>query len=255
MSTRRYKPKKEKEKKDGVKRVYPVTRDKRIEDGTHPVYECLEIEDENKQLAKIEELVAKGESVTFLDSSCNSLLLWAARHGRARLVKFLLDQGMDINKAELHRMTPLSNACKNGHLEVVKTLLDNGAKMDSKSIQCACANGHLEVVRILLDRGSEIDVGVADNQLPLFLASNPKIVKLLKLHGANIDARGESGRTSLMEAYGADEVKKLLKMGADVNVRNNDGNTALDIAKKYYNPEKVKILTEATKLSAENYSH
>jgi len=53
----------------------------------------------------------------------------------------------------------LRSASENGHLEVVRLLLDRGAEIhagEDYSLRWASHNGRLEVVRLLLDRGAEI---------------------------------------------------------------------------------------------------
>ncbi|RPB22051.1 ankyrin, partial [Terfezia boudieri ATCC MYA-4762] len=63
-----------------------------------------------------------------------------------------------VNRTALHL------AAENGHLEVVKVLLDKGATMDATTwyknrtaLHMAAENGHLEVVKVLLDKGATIN--------------------------------------------------------------------------------------------------
>ncbi len=63
--------------------------------------------------------------------------------------------------------TPLHEACNHGYLEVVQTLLDNGAAInDPGGTHCggvtplidAVINGHTDVVSLLVERGADLSV-------------------------------------------------------------------------------------------------
>ena len=48
-----------------------------------------------------------------------------------------------------------------GHCDIVKILLDNGAKFDicdGEPLRLACKRGHCEIVKILLDKGAKINI-------------------------------------------------------------------------------------------------
>jgi ankyrin repeat protein len=51
----------------------------------------------------------------------------AARWGHVEMVKYLLSQNVDINKAGATWATPLAWAKKRGHTEIEKILTDAGA--------------------------------------------------------------------------------------------------------------------------------
>ena len=99
-------------------------------------------------------------------------------------------------------------ACGNGHLEVVRLLLEKGADINSRnlfgetSLDIACYKGHLEIVRLLLERGADMGAQKAKqtpHQTSLHFAcsaSHFDVVQLLLEKGADKDAIDERGRTA-----------------------------------------------------------
>ena len=89
-----------------------------------------------------------------------SALMMAAFMGRLDLVKRLIND----KKAEFSHpgWTPLHYAATNGHLDIVRFLLDKGAYVDPESpnqttaLMMAVRGGHIHVVKELLDRGANL---------------------------------------------------------------------------------------------------
>ena len=55
-------------------------------------------------------------------------------------------------------------ACRLGHLEIVRLLLNNKAPIDTWAVRDAARNGHLEVVKLLLQQGAPVSIWVIDNK-------------------------------------------------------------------------------------------
>jgi ankyrin repeat protein len=89
----------------------------------------------------------------------------AARNGHVEVVRVLLEGGADVQRVNVDTNTALHTAAQNGHLEVCRLLLDSGAKVDTvgqfkeTALMGAASNGHLEVCRLLLDSGAEVNIG------------------------------------------------------------------------------------------------
>jgi len=107
----------------------------------------------------------------------------------------------------------------------------------------AAGNGHTDVVKLLIDNGAYVNAeGIYGWTALHALAWNGRnnkakeIAGLLLTNGANVNAKTDSGETPLMLAS-ADGYKDiverlLLAKGVDVDVENNNGKTALSFARE-----------------------
>ncbi len=98
-------------------------------------------------------------------------LISAARNGNLEKIKSLLDEkggDIDIDAFDNNNHTALIWASLNGHTQIVRKLLDNGADTDFSdnrghtALILAALNGYIEIVRRLLDKGA--DVNAANNE-------------------------------------------------------------------------------------------
>jgi hypothetical protein len=114
----------------------------------------------------------------------------ATNSGYLEVVKTLLDNGADATDDGDN--TFLLNACEEGHAEIVKLLIDNGSDVshnDHQPIKDASHYGKIEVVKVLLDNGADATDG-GDN-IAIDWAdsrSHIEIVELLKRHGAVLES-------------------------------------------------------------------
>ena len=67
------------------------------------------------------------EDLNVPDNAGNSPLQIAALEGFVDIVRFLVEKGAQVDSRNIDKETPLIDAVENGHLEVVKLLLDCGA--------------------------------------------------------------------------------------------------------------------------------
>jgi hypothetical protein len=113
----------------------------------------------------------------------------AARKGDAAAVKKLLDEGVDIDTKFRYNRTALSFAADRGHVEVVKLLLDRGADVNAKdtfynataltwAVNPAMGRTpqHAEVVRLLLQHGAR---GKEDALMPAASRGDVDTVKVI----------------------------------------------------------------------------
>jgi ankyrin repeat protein len=151
------------------------------------------------------------------------LLTRAAKEGHLGIVKLLLERGIDVNTGMTTWGTSLHPAALFGHEEVVSTLLNSGADVYRRSVSgCtallyASVNGHVAVVRLLLQ----------------------------SMGGRGLDERKANGCTALWCAcaYGhADVVRALLLAGADHSIASISGTMPKQIAQNNYHPECASLI-------------
>lgn len=139
---------------------------------------------------------------------------------------------LDVNAAEPDGSTALHWATYAVDKELVRALLDAGAKADisnrygSTPLTEAVKLGDVELVGMLLDAGADADSANEDGQTALMLASSLgslEIAELLVDNGADVNAIERfRGQTALMWAAAEnrpDVVELLIKHDADVSVR------------------------------------
>lgn len=100
-------------------------------------------------------------------------LVKAAANGNLDKVKVLLQENINVNM-RVEERTALCHAARNGHLEIVNSLISAGADVDLKEqeegfnpLLDAAYAGNLEVVRVLLAAGADVQVKVNDCLNPL----------------------------------------------------------------------------------------
>lgn len=136
----------------------------------------------------------------------DDILIDACKKGQHKIViEFLNTKTVDMvahSRAESASKgrTPLVCACgsqSEGHLEIIKTLLDRGVSNVDESatsnwtpLQRACWEGHVQVVQLLLARGATLEKASNGGQTALHRAcqrGHTDVIKLLLQHGANLD--------------------------------------------------------------------
>ena len=124
-------------------------------------------------------------------------------------VKALIDSGADVNQVNCRDETAVIWAARDGKAKILKLLIENGADLNKKdcdgntAIMLAVIHGQTEIVEILLEHQADINAVNSQGDTALILASSskkPTIVNLLLHGGANIEAINSNGLTALQAA-------------------------------------------------------
>ena len=173
----------------------------------------------------------------------------AAKDGRIGRLRCFLEQRTKheismLIHAKTNGATPLIMSGRNGHLEVVKYLIENcqaeieqvgSVTIDGETIEgapplwCAAAAGHLHIVKYLVEHGANVNKTTYTNSTPLRAAcfdGHFDIVQYLVEQKADIEIANRHGHTCLMISCYKKHlsiVQYLLDLKAEVNRKSVKG--------------------------------
>ncbi|KAK3099613.1 hypothetical protein FSP39_007044 [Pinctada imbricata] len=225
--------------------------------GWTPLQLCLN--QNNESLALL--LIDRGCDVHLHDKNNVAPFEEALIKGQTKVVRKMLNKGVDPNTPLSSGDPPLCVMCKRGMKDCVKELVQVGKcslntvnQKGESPLYIASNEGYDGILRILLEAGGDSDAIHKDTQqTPLIAAANndhADVVKILLKHGCDVNFTDVHNKTALWYAFSnssLDVMKLLLKSGADKNVRNLDGQTILDEAKDNDDDEVIELLTRFEK--------
>ncbi|XP_032845372.2 ankyrin repeat and SOCS box protein 3 isoform X2 [Tyto alba] len=182
----------------------------------------------------------------------------AAREGNVKMLRKLIKQGYSIDVPDNRGWVPIHEAAahnsgdclrllvraavENGHVGIVKFLLQHGANVQGphswsgwNSLHQASFQGCTEILKILLEKGASKECKDDFGITPLFVAAQYgklESLRLLLSHGADINCQAKDRATPLLIAAqeGHTEcVELLLSKGAEANLYCNQDNWQLPI--------------------------
>jgi len=211
----------------------------------------------------------------------NENLFKAVEAGSAdEVVKVLKEE--KINTTTYYGAKSIIYATENGFFEILRMLLESGAKIHRasfwsnsynialSSLSRAAHNGRTDIVKLLLEFGANVEKkDLREAFIEALLGGNLEIIKILLDAGANVNIKDDKGLTPLMYAILFPNenqtiiIEWLLFAGAHVNVKYKtcitEGkikklkiNTALTFAKELGNDIIIEMLKNAKKYRNNN---
>lgn len=207
----------------------------------------------------------------------NARFLTAAAAGHVPAVKVLLGDGANINIRGENNETALSQACREGRLEMAFFLMDHGASLDPQdndgntALTHAVIGRHVLIAQRLIQLGADIPIENKNAHKPLDIAlksSVPELVALFeqplkdllaripsadsaqRMQGRQPPAQPADPFGDTMLTWAAREgqdnvVRAMVQSGADVRQTNRAGQTAHDVALAAGHPDIAALLAEA----------
>jgi ankyrin repeat protein len=191
--------------------------------------------------------------INYADDANLTLLHWACANGHLEVVKFLVENGADIEAKDKSGRTPI---LLNSSTDIAKYLVSKGAdfKITSKDgysvLHQAAFYGKIELLKFWIGMRLNPEVNYKNGGTPLLCAASfdqKEAVEYLLSVGANIDAVDEKGECILHKAADATDwslfdkdpnyfnstrntgktLKFLLDKGMDANSKDSKGDTPL----------------------------
>ena len=216
-------------------------------------------------------LIAHGAHVDAQEDTRNqTALMWAAAEGNAGVISVLLQAGADIHarstgpassatstgstgvvfrdysrRGRIDAFTPLLFAVRAGHLDAVRTLLENGANVNDRApdgasaLVVAAVNAHWEMAGLLLDEGA--DPALADQGWTAL----HQVVRTRTLNIGQFPHPVPTGHMSSL-----DLTRQMISAGADVDAR-----VTKPITDGYRGPRFSQIGATAFVLAAKGADH
>ena len=174
------------------------------------------------------------------------LLDMATRQGYFDLVKYLSEQGIDINVHKESGQTALHSAAWRGKADIVHYLIDNGADVNAiykaggniTPLCCAAEYGDLEIVKYLIKHGADIQYkGESSGASPIKSAANRGRLEVFKYLAEQLpeDFDWQLSLVHVIIGGNMELVKYVVEnKGADVNKESSSWGYPIHMAISHY---------------------
>ena len=198
-----------------IKRPYMFFKDNPLENAI-----------EHESIRGISLLLKFGVSVNTIVIENRRMLQVAFEKGDAKIVKYLLSKGADINLCDDNDNFYLIKALEWENEEITEFILKriNYVNLVGKALTRAIRWGNKNIIKLMLEKEKKIDYTDVDTvfDIPLnnAIILNPELAVLLIEMGVDIDFHIKNGDIPLVTAIGRNSqiAKLLIEKGAEVNL-------------------------------------
>ncbi|XP_076817120.1 protein phosphatase 1 regulatory subunit 12B-like isoform X2 [Clavelina lepadiformis] len=218
-------------------------------------------EKRNEQLKRWENSVTDVESpvlqnlkpkVKFNDGA---VFLAACSSGDLNEVQILLENGADINFANIDGLTALHQACIDGNLHVVKFLVEQGTEIDQEDnegwtpLHAAASCGFMDIARYLVRQGADVAAVNSEGEVPLDIAEDDEMIEFLQseISRQDLDIEGAKNEERKIMVSDANQLLNAVNNNEALQLYSHpkSGATALHVAAAKGYIDVIKILLQA----------
>lgn len=191
--------------------------------------------------ARIRFLVEKGADINKADAQGYGALQSASRNRSDKIIPLLVELGADVNGRDNDGFTALIHAAQRNHVPTIKALVARGADLEESvkggfaPLSLAIEDGKFLAAKALIELGASVNVTAGtDRVTPIMVTASQLAVG---------EAAKEIERRQGLRS--TDIATALIERGADVNAVNVQGVSALMIASARGNIPMIGLLLEA----------
>ena len=226
-------------------------------------------DEEQQEVQRIQTLIRDSpDLINAKDKTFKTPLHYAVEKGQLIVVRFLLDNGAQVNTTSHRQETPLHQATMYGHNAMAKLLLARGADVAAKdaygrtALHHAADKGYQTLCETLMEAGAQVNGTDNHNSTSLHLAVSAgwvDVTEWLLEHGADPELHSQSwfpasakiedppplAGTPLYFGIGHPQVTALLlKWKVNPNPMNEFGHAPLHYAAAYNHRETMRLLIQ-----------
>jgi len=217
--------------------------------------QLLNAADREDQVA-LKKLLQEGAGLD-INSSGLTALMYTVLENQIRMLRALLDAGINTETPDRKGMTTLMLAAECGNTHALRLLLSAQANIEAQdhrgktALITAIGKEHIEITKRLLDANANTEVKTHRGNTALLIAvqlENIDIIRLLLAAGAKTGTRNESGSTALIlsvECTNTKVMQMLLDADAKTEARDQNGHTPLMVAVMAGKKEAIRMLLKA----------